>query len=209
MGKIKVNPSTGKVLVTRDSAGISKLCSTCCVEGLPDPNEMETPVCLFCDPQPLAVRLILTNFVDAGDPGCAIALGTGNAGLYPSGIAGLLNGSHIIHHDSGCIYKKIIPISYTWERHTNDTFCADPTPVDIDVTSLELRVTANAGRASISIALEGDLGQPVFTGEIFLTGPVSCFQGIEGDTVDSTLIGGPCGIDGTLDLATGTAEIEI
>jgi len=30
MGKIHINPSTGKVLVIRDSAGISKLCSTCC-----------------------------------------------------------------------------------------------------------------------------------------------------------------------------------
>ncbi len=30
MGKIQVNPSTGKVLVSRDSAGNSKLCSTCC-----------------------------------------------------------------------------------------------------------------------------------------------------------------------------------
>ena len=31
MGKIQVNPSTGKVLVIRDSSGISKLCSDCCV----------------------------------------------------------------------------------------------------------------------------------------------------------------------------------
>ncbi len=31
MGKIQVNPSTGKVLVSRDSSGISKLCNTCCI----------------------------------------------------------------------------------------------------------------------------------------------------------------------------------
>lgn len=31
VGKIQINPSTGKVLVIRDSSGISKLCSNCCV----------------------------------------------------------------------------------------------------------------------------------------------------------------------------------
>ncbi len=39
MGKIQVNPSTGKVLVIRDSSGISKLCSNCCVSGPPYPTE--------------------------------------------------------------------------------------------------------------------------------------------------------------------------
>ncbi len=45
MGKIKVNPSTGKVLVFRDSSGNSKLCSTCCFGFAPN------DCCCFLEPE--------------------------------------------------------------------------------------------------------------------------------------------------------------
>lgn len=46
MGKIQVNPSTGKVFVSRDSAGNSKLCSDCCVPSIFAPDDC----CCFLNP---------------------------------------------------------------------------------------------------------------------------------------------------------------
>ncbi len=40
MGKIQVNPSTGKVIVFRDSSGDSKLCSTCCIPKVFADNDL-------------------------------------------------------------------------------------------------------------------------------------------------------------------------
>ncbi len=64
MGKIKVNPSTGKILVSKDSAGISKLCTTCCKGS---PGYRYPGVCVQCfgaGRTPQFVTVIFANIED-------------------------------------------------------------------------------------------------------------------------------------------------
>ena len=205
MGKIQINPSTGKVLVSRDSSGISKLCSDCCVEQLPDPNE-QAAICAYCvDTQPLKVRVDFSGFQDADPEVCTTASGTGVRALFPVGTAARLNGGLILDFVSGCLYLKDITVDYDRDIFSTGDCSDEPSNRNSQV----LRVTAEgkSGRITI-IAQYIDFDQDVvFVGEIIYDGD-PCFE--TENTVNNIHIGGPCSISGIVATpATGTAGVTI
>ena len=205
MGKIQVNPSTGKVLVIRDSSGISKLCSTCC-------NTIPS-VCAVCSgTQPATLNLNLSNFVDANPAICTTATlfsGANRWAHFPIGTAALLNGSHILPHISGCIYQKTIAVSYTPDLFSDNICTIDVS--DRVLAFLHLRALGQLFNVGVNIWYQVNLSaaqEAVFTGNIFYVGDEVCFD--VANTVNNTWDRGPCKTDGIGGaVATGTAGISL
>ncbi len=206
MGKIKINPSTGKVLVFRDSAGNSKLCTTCCF-----PGQIPT-VCDACDNEfmPAKILIVLAGFVDADPDACLEADGVNRFGKFPTGTAAVLNGVHIADHGgfiaTDCGYSIGIEVD-DYDRDTwGQSDCTGVGPIVRSSSELRIRAIASTGFGiDIDVFYRTPHQQTVFVGDILYAGEDSCF-----DIIDSAIdpiatnqhIGGPVNGTGTATIYT-------
>lgn len=197
MGKIKINPSTGKVLVSRDSAGNSKLCSTCCGQ-IPS-------VCGFCqDTQPAIVQINFSDFVDVGSSTCVVRLAGFAWAKYPIGIAALLNGLHDLDHISGCLYHKNIGIDYDFTGYTNNDCSAGASGEN--ATILRIAAAAFVDHVQVTATFSSGSGSTIFNGFIFYDSGESCLN--SENAANNEFVGGPCA-SGGVNPATGVAAIVV
>ncbi len=194
MGKIKVNPSTGKVLVFRDSSG-SRLCNTCCF------------ICEFCPTgAPRNVSLTFSDSADADPSDCLLVplLVPDRYGKFGTGggdsLADIINGEHELELRAGfsCQYiKEIEDVNFEWELYQTFGTCAS---LQDTFNPDKIRIIARQATSSGVIVTVSILNPPsyvsgltFFQGAIIFTGDDSCFN--TDNSANNALVGGA--FDGT------------
>ena len=200
------NSSTLKLL--RSSNG--KLCTTCC-DALPDPNTMPSECGNCAVTQPLALRLNFSGFTDANPATCTFAGGVGQS-KFSGGTAAVLNGnSFVLPHNAGCGYRLDISVGITYPLWEGGGACVDPESPASPIVNTFMRFQADDIGTGVQISVQYLAVRQlvVFTGVIPYTGGDVCFDTT--NTVNNTLIGGPCSLQGLSVVlpATGTVGIDI
>ncbi len=185
-------------------------CETCCAP-LPDPNTMPSECGDCAVTQPLALRLSFSGFTDANPTVCTFAGGVGQS-KFSGGTAAVLNGnSFILPHVSGCSYRLDIDVGITYPLWEGGGACVDPESPGSPFTNTFMRFQAvDIGTGvQVSIMYLPVRQLVIFTGVIPYTGGDVCFD--TANTVNNTLIGGPCSLEGLSVVlpATGIVGIDI
>lgn len=203
MGKVKVvidSSGRSRILVSRDSSGNSKLCSTCCEQTLPDPNEKPATCNQCITVQPIELKVTISGLVDVDPDACTAMVQSGRAGKFPNGIADLANDVFFVpHHPSvTCRYELTIPIDYDFDYWNSG--CPVGAPISGHCDILRIRVTQNPSASLLLQVNIVDTTPGVGAIVMFSTQTGICFDSNADFDTDANT--GPC-------LGTGTAVIEI